>query len=218
MKRILSLAYAAAASLLLSSPAFATTCGPYLGAGIGKSWVKTPDSNIFIVPPPNNSSTHAQTGLGARGFVGFNVNKYLGIEGGYTRYARSTYNGSSPINSAFLKYYIHTYDVVAKAYLPIGYSGFNVYALAGYIRVVEIIRYTNTGLNANTKIALPNLGTTHGYNNRPMYGAGVNYNLGKHITINAEVTQAEHLNSFGTTPTAVPYLDLASVNVAYNFG
>jgi hypothetical protein len=216
MKRILSLT-CAAVSLMLSSTAFATTCGPYAGAGVGKSWVKTPDSNIFVVPP-GGSTTHSFTGMGARGFFGFNINKYFGLEGGYTRYARSTYNGNSIGNTAYLKYYIHTYDVVAKVYFPIGYSGFNIYGLGGYVRVVEIIRYVNTGLTANTKIALPFIGNTHGYNNRPIYGVGVNYNFGKHVTVNAEATQVEHLNSFGTTATAVPYLDYVSLNLAYNFG
>ncbi len=216
MKRIVTLSCAAAA-LMLSTTALATTCGPYLGAGVGKSWVKTPDSNIFIVPA-GGSTTHSFTGLGARGFVGFNINKYFGLEGGYTRYARSTFNGSSIGNTAYLKYYIHTYDVVAKAYLPIGYSGFNIYGLGGYVRVVEIVRYVNTGLGTNTKISMPPIGTTHGYNNRPMYGVGINYNFGKHLTVNVEGTQVEHLNSFGTTPYAVPYLDYVSANIAYNFG
>jgi hypothetical protein len=218
MKRTLSLVSAAAACLLISTQATATTCGPYIGIGGGKSWVKTPDSNIFQVIP-GGSSSHTLSGFGARAFFGFNVNKYVGFEGGYTRYARSNYTGNETGDSANLRFYPRTYDAVLKAYLPLGYSGFNIYALGGLARVVETVKYNNPSfIPANNKIALPAGNTTHGYNNRPIYGLGVNYNFGKHVTINAEITQIERLNSFGTTPTAVPYLNLASANIAYNFG
>jgi hypothetical protein len=217
MKRILSVVSAAAICAFISTPTLAAICGPYLGAGAGKSWVKTPDSNIFIVPP-GGSSTHTLSGTGYRGFLGFNINKYLGIEAGYTRYARAIYSGSGAGFSSSLTYYIHTYDGVLKGYLPIGNSGFNLYVLGGIVRVVEIIRSNNQNLGINYKIATPNVGTTHGYNNRPIYGFGGNYNFGRHITVNAEITQAERLNSFSSTPTAVPYLNLATLNIAYNFG
>jgi hypothetical protein len=218
MKRILSLACAIALCVFVSTEAFSATCGAYLGLGLGKSWVKTPDSNLFIVPA-GGSVGHELSGFAGRAFFGFNVNRYFGIEGGYTRYARSNYTGYTAGNNANLRYYIHTYDAVVKGYLPLGYSGFNAYALAGIARVVETIIFNNPGLiPMNTNIATPSQHDTHGYNNREIYGLGINYNFTRHLTVNAEVTQIQKLNNFSNTPTAVPFLDLATLNFAYNFG
>jgi hypothetical protein len=218
MKRILSYTCIATFCAFFSTSSLAAICGPYVGFGAGKSWVKTPATDLFIVPAGGNS-TYTLSGTGYRGFFGWNINKYFGLEGGYSKYARALYDAHVPggVYSS-LTYWMHTYDGEAKVYLPIGNSGFNIYALGGIVRVVEIINYNNPTLLTNGKIAPPNFGTTHGYNNRPLYGFGANYNFGRHFTLNAEVTQIQNLNSFGSTPTAVPYMNLASLNLAYNFG
>jgi hypothetical protein len=224
MKRKLSLVCAALVSTLFSVHASATTCGAYLGYGVGKSWVKIPSGYLYDVPATSSGrNTRFSSGTGQRAFVGFNLNKYFGIEGGYTHYARAFYAGSildptGAYHYSSLTYYIHTYDVVGKAYFPVGNTGFNVYALAGLARVVESVQRIHGGVPSNGKIPLPPIGTTHGYNNRPIYGIGANYNINAHFTVNTEVTQIQKLNDFGRTTYAVPFLDLFSVNIAYNFG
>jgi hypothetical protein len=222
MKRISLLACATLLSFF-SIQAFSTPCGPYIGLGVGKSWFKSPDSNIFVVPP-GGTSTHMLSGTGERAFVGFNVNKYFGIEGGYTHYARALYVGRLPAGAAYsaLTYYPHTYDIVGKLYMPLGMTGFNIYALGGVARVVETVQFNNGGIPTNGKVAPPNtfsLGSnqTHGYNNRPIYGLGVNYNFTRHFLANIEVTQIQSLNSFSNSNTAVPYMNLATLNIAYGF-
>lgn len=218
MKRIISLVCATAVCTLFSMQALGATCGAYLGLGVGKSWVKLPKGQLFT-PPTGGRASSSFSGLGARGFFGFNLNKYFGLEAGYTHYDRALYSGSFPGQYSALTYYIHTYDFVAKGYFPFGNTGFNLYALGGIARVVESVQFINGGISANSNVAFPaNDGTTHGYNNRPIYGLGANYNFGAHFTINAEITQVQKLNSFSNTPYAVPFLDLATVNVAYNFG
>jgi hypothetical protein len=220
MKRILSRACATLACIFFSTHALATTCGPYIGVGAGKTWVKLPSGYLFIVPATGNNSAH-DSGWGERAFAGFSINKYFGFEGGYARYARALYTGSRRDGAySALTYYFHTYDIVAKAYLPIGNSGFNLYALAGAARVVQSVQYIESNfISTNGKVALPDTdGTSHGYANRPIYGLGANYNFTHHFTLNAEITQIQKMNSFGNTPYAVPFLDLATVNLAYNFG
>lgn len=223
MKRIISLVCATLCASFCTTQAFSTPCGPYGGFGVGKTWVYTPSSTLFTVPAGGTSSYNL-TGTGYRLFVGFNINKYFGIEGGWSRYARALYVGRLPAGAAYsaLTYYIHTYDVEGKLYMPLGNSGFNLYVLGGIARVVENIQFNNGGIPTNGKIASPNnvsLGynQTHGYNNRPIYGLGANYNFTRHFMANIEVTQIQKLNSFSNTATAVPTMNLATLNVAYGF-
>jgi hypothetical protein len=217
MKRIRLLACTAAA-LTLSSVASAAIMGPYLGVGIGQDQVKTPDKYAFNVSAdPAGSTTRNRNGVGVRGFAGYNFTKYVGIETGYTKYARSIYVGRASGAYSSLTYYIHTYDLVGKGYIPLGDSGFNLYALAGFARVVETINYVNNGVPATGNILMPSKNSNHVWRNRPLAGLGVSYSFMKHFTANLEATHVQQFNSFSTTTGATPALDLYTLNLAYNF-
>jgi hypothetical protein len=103
--------------------------------------------------------------------------------------------------------------------LPLGYTGYNLYALAGVVRVTETLNYTNAaGLPLSGSIASPaGLGVTNAYKTRPIYGIGVNFSVPSyHFTINIEATQVDRTSNFGSNPVAVPYLNLVTLGVAYN--
>jgi hypothetical protein len=217
MKRIHLFAYTLAA-ITLSSSAIATTAGPYVGIGAGESQVKTPDSYAFNVSAdPNGSTSRDRNGLGGRVFGGFNFNRWVGVEAGYAKYARSIYVGRASGAYSSLRYYIHAYDIVAKGYIPWGTSGFNLYALAGMARVVQTENYVNNGVPTTGNILMPPNSPYHVYRNRPLYGLGINYNFKQHLTINVEATQIKNEQSFPNSYNPTPNINFYSFNIAYNF-
>jgi hypothetical protein len=205
-------------ALSASSFAFATIPGPYLGVGVGQGQVQTIDKYIFnISADPKGSQSKNRYGTTWRGFAGYNINKFVGLEFGYAKYNRSIYVGRASGAYSSLTYYIHTYEGLLKGYLPLGDSGFNLYALAGFARVVETMNFINNGVPLNNYLYPPANGNNHYYRNRPEYGLGINYNFAKHFTVNVEATQILKLGSMSTQAGATPNLNFFSLNFAYNF-
>lgn len=218
MKNLGLLALAAATLMAITPCALATNKGPYLGLGAGVGTFKSPNQNVFTVSGPDSSTTHTRGGLSGRAFTGYNFNPYFGLELGYARYARSLYRGISNSNYSSVTYYGRSIDLVAKGYLPFGYTGFNVYALAGAARVNATVNYPNTDVPLNSELAAPPVGTTHTYKTRPIYGAGVSYDFTPCFSGNVEFTQIRHLGNLQTNPLAIPDMDLATINISYFFG
>lgn len=218
MNRKLIFACATLSSVLLSSYAAGAQIGPYIGGSVGRSSAKVPNTNAFDGSAPGVSVTSSHTGWAERVFGGYNINKYFGLEVGYTNYARALYNARG-LGGAFsqLQYNYKTYDAEFKAYFPLGYTGMNLYALAGASHVDETINYTNGGIPLSGSIAQPLNGTTHANTTRPYYGLGINVTLYQHVTINAEATQITNIRHFSTSYIASPYLNMASLGIAYNF-
>lgn len=212
MKKIIQsigIALGATQLVLAASP------GIYVGAGAGYGILRTPDNNMFA----GTTNTYKRGGISGRGFVGFNFNPCLGIEIGYARYNRSIYTGAIGNTQSTLKYYSYTADLVAKAYLPLGgMNQFNVYGLLGAARVNESIVFNDQGIAISSQYATPNDGTTHARKTRPIYGAGASYNLSYHLVTNIEYTQIHALGKFSGNANAIPYTDLLTLNLAYNFG
>lgn len=205
------------ACIIASQAANAAIIGPYIGLGGGYGNYKSPDKPIFIVSGTGSNTNHAHGGLSGRAFVGMNFDPYVGVEGGFTRYARTLYQGSTFSDTASLSYYALAYDVVGKAYLPFGHTGFNLYAVAGAARVSVTTHFSDTGLPMNSDIAMPAPGKTHTYKTRPLYGAGLSYDFGQHISANVEFTQIRHSGDFATNPYAIPDMDLITANITYTF-
>jgi hypothetical protein len=117
-----------------------------------------------------------------------------------------------------MKYYSRAFDLVGKGYLPLGYTGVNIYALAGAARVLETLQYASGAVPLSGTIATPNIGTTHTYKTRPKYGAGISYDFNSHFATNFEFSQVRSGGAFSTNPVAVPNMNLLSLNLAYKFG
>ncbi|MDR3477719.1 MAG: outer membrane beta-barrel protein [Gammaproteobacteria bacterium] len=220
MKRIY-LSVAAISLFAFSSHALAVDCLPYIGGGLGVGRINTPNKNVFNVSEdPAGTASHTQQGLSGRVFAGMNFIPYFGMEIGYTRYARSYYNATLPefSENSSLAYYVHSYDVVAKGYLPLARSGFTVYILGGASRVAETIKFHDEGIPLNGQIAQAGDGSNHVYKTMPIYGAGMMYDFGYNFSANVEFTQVHSAGNISSDSDAVPNLNLATLNLAYHFG
>lgn len=199
--------------LLLLPTAYAATCGAYLGAGVGYSQLRTPAHDLFVTP-----GTVSRGGFGGRAFLGYNITKNFGIEGGATRYARSRYESTAGGVTSSIRYYAEALDLVAKLYFPMPPTRANLYFLAGVVSLWEQIKFADAGIPTLTNYAAPAPGQTSQRRGRPIYGGGLSFDITKHITANIEYTQVQSVGRFSTNPLAVPSAILVTGNVAYSFG
>lgn len=222
MKKIATLGVAVLSLSALVSVANAAKPGAYAGLGLGASKQET--SNNFIVTGPSGSlfnQTRQIGGLGGRIFGGYNFNRYVGLEAGLAQYAQSKYKsnlnaGSLNLVNATQKYSMSALDVVAKGYLPLGESGFNVYGLGGLAlvhskyegQVNSILRGVPSGKTSNTQNKI-----------RPIVGLGASYDIPQtQLTTNLEYSHIVGQGNVKTSTKAIPSADLLTLNIAYNFG
>ena len=218
MKRKILLIATMLCALTAATDLLAATIGPYLGVALGRSGANMPSASPFEVDTvPNGSTTNTKKGWAERGFAGYNFTHYIGVEIGYTYYARALYNSRSSVGNSQLKYNFRTYDGEVKVYLPLGYTGVNIYALGGASHVSETLNYADGGLAFSGNIAPASPGTSHGYHTVALYGAGANITIMKHVVFDLEITQSRGWGNFNTNPNAIPILNLATLGIAYNF-
>ena len=205
--------------LLASMPTvIAAPMGGYFGIAGGRTSARLPSSTPFnITGLPNASVSKNTVSWAERGFTGWNVTPYFGLELGYTNYGRMIYNARAAATSSQFKYNFRGYDAVGKVYLPLGYTGGNFYALAGATRITETLKATDGGIPLNGNIARPNAGVSHNYLTRPIYGLGGSVTLYRHLTIAMEVTQISHIGRFAANATSFPALTMGTLGVAYNY-
>lgn len=182
---------------------FAATPGSYVGAGLGYSKLNTPSQPLFFQGGASKV-TQQVGGLGLRGYGGYNFNPYFGIEAGLADYAPSKYYGhASPANSS-LEYSMTVMDIVGKTYLPLGQSGFDLYALAGVAGIEDKIETVD---NTNKYHKL-----------RPKVGVGVSYAIPKsNVSTSIELTHIEGTGNLNSNPHALPSSNAVMLNFTYNF-
>jgi hypothetical protein len=206
--------------LVFSASTIAATLGTYLGASGGRDTVRIPNTSPFDVSgyPPPTETTKTSVGWSERLFAGYNLTDYFGLEIGWTNYSRSVYNARTSFGNSSIQYNFRDYDAVGKVYFPLGYTGANLYVLAGAARVTETLTFTDGGIPLSGIIATPAGYTTHGSSTRPMYGVGGNITLYKHFTISLEFSQITSVGNFSTNANALPFLTMGTLGFAYNFG
>jgi hypothetical protein len=206
--------------LSYASTTLAATIGTYLGAAGGRSTVRVPTTPPFDISgyPAPSSVTKTTVGWSERVFAGYNFTDYFGIEIGWNNWSRSLYNARTPFGNSALQYNFRDYDAVGKVYFPIGYTGANLYALAGAAFVTETLTYTDNGVPLSGVIAQPrNVGASHASNTRPMYGVGGNITFYKRFTVDLEFFQISSVGNFSNNATAIPFLTAGMLGFAYNF-
>ncbi|MBA3660823.1 MAG: outer membrane beta-barrel protein [Gammaproteobacteria bacterium] len=221
MKKIVSISVTALCLALLSNVALAALPGMYAGAGIGLSKQLTSTDFIFNSSPVGTTLEQSRQngGLGGRVFAGFNFNEYFGLEGSYARFNDSEYKSTitSPVSTyvANLDYTMNTYNLVGKAYLPLGETrNFNLYALGG-------VAYVNSQSDLKETINNVTISKDSVTNNkfRPVYGLGASYDIpASNVTTNLEFSHTQGLGNVNTSSTAIPDANMLTFNVAYNFG
>lgn len=229
MNKLVKISAAIISSVAFVGMAQAATPGAYAGAGLGYSKLSTPkNANIGDVAGTLSNST-SSGGMGGRLFGGYNFNKYFGLEAAYATYANSKAKGSlsTPDTnvggtysaSASQKVSEDALSLVAKAYLPIQDSGFNVYALGG---VAEVFSQNKASFSSQNGDGTPDQASySHTYKNnalRPTYGLGASYDINSNLTTNLEYSRIQGRGNISTSNNAIPNADLVSLNLAYNFG
>lgn len=215
MKKLVAISWGILNFLTLD--ASATLLGPYLGLGGGYGLLRTPNTHLFVntVSTFDVNNSHSRGGIAGRAFVGYTLNRYVGVEGGYATYSHSRYsaNALGGLLHSSLKFQANIADVVVKGYLPIDRIKLNLYALAGAARVFEQITYRPHGIPTN--ISPPSVGSTSANKTRPIYGAGIGYIINCNFFINAEYTQIQR-NAGSNTVT--PFINLSTINLSYHLG
>lgn len=215
MKKITSVLAVALTSVAIAGVANATQ-GGYIGGGLGYGSVLTPNGS-FLSTAGSTASSNSNTtgGLGGRIFAGYNFNKYIGAELGWTDFTKSTSNASvttiGGTTSSHRTAQMNEVDLVAKGYIPIRCTGFSVYALGGIAQVNETNRiYTTPGASTD--------GTYTVHKFRPKYGIGASYDVNTQVTTAFELTRVQGNGNLNNSIQAIPSANMGMLTVAYNFG
>jgi opacity protein-like surface antigen len=199
------------AALGMSAAAFASTSaaatsgsfGPFFGGsnsgfvvGVQGGYADQHWDNFFA-PTGAGASNVKDTGFAARGFVGYDVNKYFGIEAGYTYLPKTTLNG---IDSSAFDIKSYAVDVLAKLSVPVT-NVFSVYAKAG-------------GAYLNTKTELLGHSATNTHIG-PAFGVGASYEVVPNLAIDVSWMrfsgQGHILDGYQASP------DMVLLGVSYKF-
>lgn len=215
MKKIVILTSMALSALFLVESVGAVTPGMYVGGGLGVSRLDTRDNPLFNDRGWNHvNSSVERGGLGWKAFIGYNLNDFLGLELGYGAYADSKYSGAIVNTNTRLvvsrKNALGAVSLVGKASLPLGESGFSVYALGGGAQVNSRVHYQlpSSGWNSAPSSASQN-------KFRPIYGGGVGYAFSEQFSGALEVSRIrgdgeKHHKLF-------PNADALTLNLTYHF-
>lgn len=216
MKKIVKLS----AILCLSTVtglAIAAQTGGYVGGGLGASNIDIPkDYQAIALGQP--TTVNGRSGLGGRIFGGFNFNEYFGVEAGVAHYAPVTNrfaNGNAHAGNVEIKNSLNAIDLVGKAYLPLGESGFNIYGLGGIAYVANDVDFTRS-------YDTPNIDPTkESHSNRkirPVYGIGASYDIPQtSLTTNVEFTRIQGNGDVKSNLQAIPSANMLTLNLAYHF-
>ena len=216
MSKIIKLSVACLALAALTSAANAATVGTYVGGGLGASVSSVKNDPFNITGATSGTTSKSLGGLGGRVFAGYNFNRYFGLEAGYAKFARSLYQGTFNTSSSSLRYTTSALDVVGKGYLPLGDSGFNLFAGAGAALVNSKVKYSNNGVPLASGFIAPNTGTTTTYRVRPTVAVGAGYDFNPQWTTNLEYNFIAGQSNEKTNGKLVPSAGMLTLNLVYN--
>lgn len=219
MKKIIKYSLAIVSLAALTNVAQAATTGAYLGAGLGYSKLDTPHEYLITgVMSQFYHQSRQYGGLGGRVFGGYNLNEYVGLEAGVSQYAKSKYE-TRLIGSDFKaskEFTMTTFDLVGKAYLPVGGTGLNVYGLGG----VALVHSKISPSTKNGTMLLTGLDDHSKTQNklRPKFGVGASYDIPEtKLTTNLEWSRIQGTGNTKKSVSAIPNADMVTLNLAYKF-
>ena len=202
MRNILKLSIALLSLAGISSVALAANPGAYVGAGIGYGYGEISKAK----GGPNLSVSQRNGNAAGRVFGGYNFNQNFGVEGGYNYYGALTSKASDKTGTPWNINYsnqLQSADLVAKAYLPISDSGFNIYALGGgaYVHSSEKVSGTIVAQETTNKVL-------------PKFGVGLAYAIpNSGVTTSLEVSRIQSVGKASN----IPNIDTAMLTVSYTF-
>ncbi|MCG2585292.1 outer membrane beta-barrel protein [Massilia sp. TS11] len=160
----------------------------YVGVGVA-----TVDHNADIAGASNMGST----GYKASGkiFGGYNFDKNVALEAGYTDFAKSTYNYTAGTASKFAESDGHAFYVAGKYSVPVN-DTVNVYGKLGLTRVKNSVSGALNTSDSNT---------------RAYGGLGAEFALNKQVALNLEYERYGTKTAVGAKP------DVWSAGVKFAF-
>ncbi|MEA9446010.1 porin OmpA [Candidatus Fukatsuia symbiotica] len=196
----LAVALAGFATVAQAAPADNTL---YTGGKLGWSWYSdTGMTNAY--QGVGNGPTH-QSQLGTGAFVGYQVNPYFGLEGGYDWLGRMPYKGD--VNNGAFK--AQGVQLSAKLSYPVA-QDLDVYTRLGGM----FWRADSKGNFANGSAGRV---SNHDYGISPLAAVGLEYALTKNLATRAEYQYTNNIGDKGTVG-AHPDNGLLSLGLAYRFG
>lgn len=157
--------------------AHAAKPGVYMGIGGGYSNLEN-----F-----NDISKDSENNVGAgKLFVGYNFNKYFGVEVSYATYGETEYGEYfNDNNYHILNYKLKTFSTVGKFYLPVDENdkikNFDIYVLLGA---------ANASVNVDSRVSFMPNAHYEGHSSNSaivgMFGFGVNHNINSNIATGLE--------------------------------
>jgi len=138
------------------------------------------------------------TGFTARGFIGYDFNKFFGLEAGYTYLPKATDDfGDSITNYAI--------DILAKLSVPVT-SGFSVHAKAGGA-------YLHSNLSNNSGLIIDDGSRSHF---GPAFGVGAQYEIIPNLAIGVDWMRYSGQGKLNES-SYQPSPDAVFLNVSYKF-
>lgn len=133
-------------------------------------------------------------GFAARGYVGYDFNKYLGLEAGYTYLPKTTYDlGGGDIKN-------YAVDLLGKISYPVN-NAFSIFAKAGAGYLNQKHENALGGSTTNDKVV-------------PAFGVGAAYQIMPNLAIDA--SWLRYSGNYDSTD-GVTNVDFASVGLSYKF-
>ncbi|NNM58351.1 MAG: outer membrane beta-barrel protein, partial [Legionellales bacterium] len=160
---------------------------------------------------PNDKTDVDNGNLGARAYLGYQFNKYLSLESGYTQYSHTDVNNIDGVRGADLSLYQGAIDAVAKVSLPLTQK-INIYAKGGaaYVMTQGVDSSVYVNVQPNQINANLDYGTKNIDEFRPTYAVGVSYDLTQHLSTDVSWSQIVGGNDIATS-------NFASLGLSYHF-
>lgn len=199
MIKKISFVLISAATVGFSALAFAEVSLPmgwYVEGNIGGSKI----SNVSYAPGTNISTT----GVGWSLNGGYKFIPYFATEIGYTSYG----NGNITLNTTKVgKDQVQSYDIAAKAILPVQDTGAEIFAKLGVARAKSHVTVTNAALLAASGTTL---NTGHFASTDFYFGLGGDYAFLPEMAVNIQWNRVDGSSRTGN-------LDLFSLGLTYTF-
>jgi opacity protein-like surface antigen len=213
--KILSAVLVALGTTTLATTSYAANCdtgaGFYIGGQAGYGKADYGLSDAF----KHTGIKKDEGGFSGRGYAGYQINQYFGIETGYTYFSDNTYKFSgvdtfnNPINGK-LTYQTQQWDILAKVGTPFENSGFRGDIKAG---AAYVMSKADANISSSSPY-FPSVKISESNNKlEPAAGASVGYNFNQNFAMDVS-----YLHAFGSgNKSDAPSTDLVTLGVSYRF-
>jgi len=196
MKKLITMSGVVFALMALGTAVHAAKPGAYIGGGIGYSKLEN-----------FNDATAGSGGVGGKAFVGYNFNKFFGLEAGYMQFANTKYT-YKPMPVVNFTTKLGAATLLGKAYLPFQNNTVNLFASLG---VAEYFSDVSVGsAYSSVKVSRTQFGQSL------VAGLGASYQVSTQVNTSLEYTYMQGHSASGSNY-GIPNSNLVTLNLAYGF-